>query len=414
MRQCVSQPLQPGFQTGQRSSLRGELERLGLVEAAAIGHMRSVLPAIQGFLPEEVAAPQNLNLSEVRRVLAGLHQREHDRLDEILPRISRRTRETLTATYRVGRLSIADSANSSLDPFAKFLCHAEDGDLFECVRIPLENPNRFSVCVSSQIGCALGCVFCRTGQFGLVRNLLAWEIVEQVRLVRRTLPKLGRVTGVVFQGMGEPLANLDAVIRAIRILSDPCGQSVDQKAITVCTAGLPVALRRLTEAKLRVRVGLSIGSARPKLRRSLMPIESRFSLDDSVEALIAHTKATHQSPMLAYTLIRGVNTHPEDAEALRALGLRIGNDSGRMPRLSLIPYNPSGPDDPFSRAGDAEAEEFRLALIGAGFPVVRRYSGGADISAACGQLAVKGQAKRGNPASCPSRATAPTADADTE
>lgn len=352
----------------------------------------TVLPAIQGYLPEEVSTPLGLDPSEVRRVLAGMHQRGQDRLDIALPRISRRTRESLTANYRVGHLTIADSANSSLDPFAKFVCHADDDALFECVRIPLERPDRFSVCVSSQIGCGLGCTFCRTGQLGLTRNLATWEIVEQVRLVRRSLVNNCRITGVVFQGMGEPLANLDAVIRAIRVLSDPCGQSIDQKAITICTAGLPAALQRLTEAKLRVRVGLSIGSARPSVRRELMPIESRFPLDDSIEALIVHTRATHQSPMLAYTMIRGINTHPEDANALRELGLRVGRDSGRMPRLSLIPYNVRGPEDPFSRADEAEAEQFRLALVGAGFPVVRRYSGGTDISAACGQLAAKPRA----------------------
>lgn len=351
-----------------------------------------VLPAIQGFLPDELSSALELNPSEVRRVVASVHQRGDDRLDIARPRISRRTRECLTAAYRVGKLAIVDSAASSLDPFAKFVCHSDDGALFECVRIPLERPGRFSVCVSSQVGCALGCQFCRTGQGGLIRNLDAWEIVEQVRLVRRTLGKQERITGVVFQGMGEPLANLDAVIRAIRVLSDPCGQSVDQKAITVCTAGLPNALRRLTEARLRVRVGLSVGSARPELRRRLMPIEARFSLDESVEALIAHAKMTRQSPMLAYTLMHGVNTHPADAEALRDLGLRIGRDSGRMPRLSLIPYNPRGPEDPFSRAEEAEAEQFRLALVDAGFPVVRRYSGGADISAACGQLAARSRA----------------------
>jgi 23S rRNA (adenine2503-C2)-methyltransferase len=354
--------------------------------------MRPVVPAIQGYLPGEVATQQGVNLSEVRHVLAGIHHRGHERLDSVTPRVSRRTRESLTAAYRVGRLTVVDTFTSRLDPFAKFVCHADDGALFETVRVPLEKSGCFSVCVSSQIGCGLGCKFCKTAELGLIRNLSAWEIVEQVRLVRRTLDKGSRITGVVFQGMGEPLANLDAVVQAIRVLSDPCGQSVDQKAITVCTAGLPAALKRLTEAKLRVRVGLSIGSARASLRRDLMPIESSCPLNDSIEALIEHTRATRQSPMLAYTLIRGINTSPEDAEALRELGLRIGSCSGRKPRISLIPYNSRGPDDPFSRADEEEAERFRLDLVGAGFPVVRRYSGGADIGAACGQLAPRGNA----------------------
>jgi 23S rRNA (adenine2503-C2)-methyltransferase len=346
-----------------------------------------VLSAIQAQLPEEVASQLNLNPAEVRRALARVHQRGEDHLAIVSPQISRRTREALAAAYCVGRLNIIDSFNSSLDPFAKFVCGCEDGELFETVRIPLQKAGCYSVCVSSQIGCGCGCRFCKTAELGLVRNLEAWQIVEQVRIVRRTLPQGSRLTGVVFQGMGEPLANLEAVIRAIKVLSDPCGQCIDQKAITVCTVGLPAALRRLAQAKLRIRVGLSIGSARPELRRTLMPIEARCPLRESVEALIDYTRGARQSPMLSYTLIKGVNTHPEDAHALRELALKIGADSGRMPRLSLVPYNSRGPEDPFRRADEDEAESFRLSIAAAGFPVVRRYSGGADISAACGQLA---------------------------
>lgn len=358
-----------------------------------------MLPVVQACLPEEVAETLDLKPSEVRRVFAGVHQRGHDTLDRITPLVSRRTRETLSSSFRIGRLILEDTANSSLDPFARWVLRAEDGALIETVRIPLEKPGRFSVCVSSQVGCGLGCTFCSTGQMGLVRNLAAWEIVEQVRLVRRTLQPGARITGVVFQGMGEPLANVDAVVEAIRVLSDPCGQSIDQKAITVCTAGLAAGLRRLAQARLRVRVGLSIGSARPALRRQLMPIESRVPLEHAVAELIEYTKLTRRAPMLSYTLIHGVNTQPEDATALGALCRQIADLSGRMPRLSLVPYNRRGPDDPFRRADEHEAEAFRLALSTGGFPVVRRYSGGADIGAACGQLASSVRAGSVQPAS---------------
>jgi 23S rRNA (adenine2503-C2)-methyltransferase len=187
--------------------------------------------------------------------------------------------------------------------------------------------------------------------------------------------------------MGEPLSNLDAVIRAVQILSEPCCQSVDQKAMTICTCGLPLGITRLKEAKLRVRIGLSIGSARSDCRKVLMPVETRFSLRETLDALVDYTRDSGQSPMLAYTLLSGVNCHPEDADALRQFALELGERSGRRPRVSLIPYNPIGPADPFRRASEEEAESFRLQLISAGFPVVRRYSGGSDIDAACGQLA---------------------------
>lgn len=363
-------------------------------------HMGLVRPRIQAFLPEEIAAAHDLPLREVRKLLSAIHQRRLDRLDQPMPQISRRTRELLDATYSVGQLTVVDTANSSLDPFTRLVLRAADGALLETVRIPLEKPARFSVCVSSQVGCGLGCAFCKTAQLGFVRNLEAWELVEQVRAVRNTLPAGARITGVVFQGMGEPLANLEAVVRAVRVLSDPCGQSIDQKAITVCTAGVAPSIRKLTEARLRVRVGLSIASARPALRRTLMPIEARIPLGEAVAALIEHTRACKRTPMLSYTLIQGVNTHPEDAAALVGLCQKIGEATGRQPRLSLVPYNSRGAEDPFRRADDAEAEAFRLALVAGGFPVVRRYSGGADIGAACGQLAALARAQLPESASC--------------
>ncbi|HEY5959246.1 MAG TPA: RNA methyltransferase [Polyangiaceae bacterium] len=358
-----------------------------------------MLPAIQACLPEEIAETHGLAVGEVRSMVASIQQRGQS-LGLVSSRISRRTSQCLSESYRIGTLTIAGEANSSLDPFAKYLTRAEDGALIETVRIPLEKQGCFSVCVSSQVGCGLGCRFCKTAQLGLLRNLEAWEIVEQVRLVRANLPPQGRITGVVFQGMGEPLANLEAVVQAIRVLSHPCGQSVDQKAMTVCTAGLPGPIRRLTQARLRIRIALSVGSARPSKRGELMPIDARFPLSQTVDAIIEHALITHQAPMLSYTLIHDVNTSPEDAQALRELALHIGASCGRMPRVSLIPYNSQGPGDVFRRASEAEAEEFRLVLADAGFPVVRRYSGGRDINAGCGQLAAMSKWSEAESTSC--------------
>ena len=345
--------------------------------------------AIQGLLPEALAAQIGCKLTEVRRVVAAVHRLDCEDIGAAREQVSKHTRQQLEQNAYVGKLSIEEKQSSQLDPFIKFALRTPDGHLIETVRIPLERQGRFSVCVSSQVGCAIGCRFCKTTQTGLVRNLEAWEIVEQVRVVRQSLPEKSRISGVVFQGMGEPLANLDAVIKAIQILSHPACQGIDQKAMTVCTAGLPQGIRRLKLAKLRVRIGLSIGSAIAERRKTLMPIEERLSLRDAVDALVEYTSGTGQSPMLAYTLLSGVNTTEADAQALRELALEIGQRCGRMPRLSLIAYNPIGGLDPFVRATPEEAEAFRLQLISAGFPVVRRYSGGADIDAACGQLAAR-------------------------
>jgi 23S rRNA (adenine2503-C2)-methyltransferase len=276
---------------------------------------------------------------------------------------------------------------SAIDPFEKLVLALADGELIETVRIPLERAGRMTVCVSSQVGCALACTFCATGRLGLRRNLETWEIVEQVRVVRRTLAAGQRVHGVVFQGMGEPMANLDRVLDAIAVFSEPCAFGIDARAITVCTSGNPAGIRRLAREAPRVRLGLSFGSARPAVRRSLMPIDRAHSLDDVLEAAVEHARTTGLSPMWAMTLLAGVNDSADDARALAERAHAFTTTTGVRPRISLLAYNPIGGDDPFARASDATMTAFRGVLADAGLASHRRYSGGSDIAAACGQLA---------------------------
>jgi 23S rRNA (adenine2503-C2)-methyltransferase len=241
--------------------------------------------------------------------------------------------------------------------------------------------------VSSQVGCALACAFCATGRLGLRRNLETWEIIEQVRLVRAGLAPGRRVHGVVFQGMGEPMSNLDRVLDAIAVMQEPCALGIDARAITVCTSGHPGGIRRLAREAPKVRLGLSIGSARPPVRKSLMPIDRAHSLDDVLDAAADHARLTGLAPMWALTLLAGVNDSADDAHALATRARAFATATGITPRLSLIPYNPIGAADPFSRATDAATSAFRTILTDAGLASHRRYSGGADIAAACGQLA---------------------------
>src|SRR5689334_16752898 len=178
--------------------------------------------ALQAVTPARLAELPGVSLAEARKVVAMIHRGE-----PVAPtsHIRRTTAQTVRAAGHVPAISVIAETASQIDPFVKYVCESE-GDRFECVRIPLEHPGRFTVCVSSQVGCALACAFCATGRLGLARNLAAWEIVEQVRIVRAHLrgdrASIARVHGVVFQGMGEPLANLDAVLQAIRVFSEPC------------------------------------------------------------------------------------------------------------------------------------------------------------------------------------------------
>jgi 23S rRNA (adenine2503-C2)-methyltransferase len=301
--------------------------------------------------------------------------------------VRRESREAAVTHGSVPQLVTVERVESRLDPFVKLVLRTPDERLVETVRIPLEKAGRFSVCVSSQVGCALACAFCATGRLGLTRNLETWEIVEQVRIVRATLAAGQRVHGVVFQGMGEPMANLDRVLEAIAVFSEPCAFGIDARAITVCTSGNPSGIRRLAREAPRVRLGLSFGSARPEVRRSLMPIDRAHSLDEVLAAAAEHARTTGLSPMWAMTLLAGVNDGADDARALAERAHAFTTATGVRPRISLLAYNAIGPGDPYARAGDAAMAAFRAVLADAGLASHRRYSGGSDIAAACGQLA---------------------------
>ncbi len=340
--------------------------------------------ALQALTPERLAtAVPGITLAEARKVVAQVHRGE-----PIAPtsHVRRSAAEAVRAAGCVHSLEVVSESRSAIDPFVKYLLAADDGARFEVVRIPLENPERFSVCVSSQVGCALACTFCATGRLGLRRNLEAWEIVEQVRVVRARLTR-GRVHGVVFQGMGEPLANLDAVLAAIAVMTDPCALGIDARAITVCTAGLPSGIRRLAREAPKVRLGISLHAAVPERRRSIMPIARAHDLDELLDASAEHARETGLSPMWAITLLDSINDSVDDARAIAERARCFEAATGRRPRLSIIAYNAIGDDDPYRRSVREAA--YREAL---GMPSHRRYSGGGDVAAACGQLAAQSPA----------------------
>jgi 23S rRNA (adenine2503-C2)-methyltransferase len=340
-----------------------------------------VLP-LQAVTPQALAHALDVPLAEARKIVAAVHR---DHAVETATGVRRVTLDAVRARGHVPSLAVRAVRRSLLDPFVKLALATQDGHVVEAVRIPLERAGRFSACVSSQAGCALACAFCATGRLGLARNLETWEIVEQVRAVRRTLEDRGqRVHGVVFQGMGEPLANVDRVIDAVRVMCDPCALAIDARAITVCTSGLPTGIRRLARELPKVRLGLSLGSARPEVRRGLMPIDAAHSLDEAIDAVEEHARTTGLAPMWAVTPLAGVNDTDDDARALGERTRRFVARTGVRPRVSVVPYNAIGGEDPFSR-GDVSGFVERLAAHGVHAHV--RYSGGSDVAAACGQLA---------------------------
>lgn len=342
------------------------------------------------MLPEELGAAMNahgiaLRADEARRVFA--HAVGRGRSVESLPRLRASVREAVAEATSAPRLEVVERATDD-DGFVKWLLRSPDGAISEAVRIPLEREGRYSICLSTQVGCAMGCDFCATGRLGLTRNLAAWEMVAAFAEVRRATTE-GRITSAVFMGQGEPFHNYDAVIQAARILSHPNGGAIAQKAITISTVGLVPQIRRYTAEGHRYRLIVSIHSADPDKRRRLLPVAGRHDLDDLLAAVAAHARATGQPVPLAWTLMGGVNDGIDEVAALKR---RIGD----LPVIvNLIDVNDARPDG-YRRASPEALEAFRDALAQAGLPMRRRYSGGRERHAACGMLAARrGASARG-------------------
>ena len=304
--------------------------------------------------------------------------------------LSARMGETIRQAVIIPNLTMVGKVVSSGDEFARYVFRGDGPEPFEAVRIPLlHRPDdlKYIVCVSSQVGCAMGCAFCCTGRMGFLRDLATWEIVDQVIKIQADSPH--PVRGVVFMGMGEPLLNYDAVIRAARILSESCGMAISGKAITLSTAGIIPGIRRFTAERHPYRLVVSLTSADPLRRRELMPVERTHPTPELMEALRERHAATGERITLAWTLISGVNTGETDARQLAAL------TQGLPVKLDLIDVN--DPSGRFESPSPSELDAFRDALrTHLAAPVARRYSGGKDIHAACGMLAgtalVTGQA----------------------
>jgi len=259
------------------------------------------------------------------------------------------------------------------DRASKFGFHTADAHLIETVLIP--HPNRNTVCVSSQIGCRYRCHFCATGKQGLTRNLTAGEIVEQVvRVQQAVIPQ--RTGNVVFMGMGEPLENYEAVIRAVRLLNHPWGLHIAARHIAISTCGLPDQIRRLAGERLQVALAISLHAATDELRNRLVPVNRKYPLAELMSAAREYVDRTGRKVTFEWVVAPGLNDTPAQARAL-ARSLR------RMQAMvNLIPHNPPEADKP--DPGPALAFAQRLRHLG--LEVAVRRSRGADVLGACGQL----------------------------
>jgi 23S rRNA (adenine2503-C2)-methyltransferase len=293
--------------------------------------------------------------------------------------LARDLRERLAGEWRTRALETVRLQRSS-DGTRKAMLRASDGAVLESVLIP--DDDRTTLCISTQVGCALACSFCATGAMGFTRNLTTAEIVDQVCRMREALGPGERITNVVFMGMGEPLLNLPAVLRAIRILMHPRAFDLAGRRITVSTAGLVPKIRPLLE-DAPVNLAVSLHATTDALRDELVPLNRRFPLEVLLGELRSLEAISARRPVFfEYTLLADVNDAPADAERLLRL-LR-----GLPSKVNVIPVNPH-PGSPYRAPGPEATDLFLGILSRGGMTVTLRRSRGADIDAACGQLAAR-------------------------
>jgi 23S rRNA (adenine2503-C2)-methyltransferase len=286
-------------------------------------------------------------------------------------------RTRLRERFKAG-LPVIDSYFDSLDGTRRYLLQLEDGRTVETVLMPEEN--RDTICISSQVGCPVDCQFCLTAQMGIERNLTAGEIVGQILLVaaeHRLDPRSAQLN-VVMMGMGEPLLNLDNVLKASRILLDPAGVGMSARRITVSTAGIIPKIAEFAREPNRPKLAVSLNASTQEQREKLMPITRKWRLADLLEACRAYPLRPWDKLTFEYVLLRGVND--SDADARRVVRLLASINC----KLNLIAWNP-GPGIAYERPDDARVAAFQ-AIVRRSLPCFIRKPRGLDIYAACGQL----------------------------
>ena len=309
---------------------------------------------------------------QVRRWIFGKQASGFDEMTDL----SRPLRERLAETARI-TAPVCEEMLEAEDGTRKMLWRLEDGGRVESVLI--RERDHHTLCVSSQVGCAMNCRFCRTAKLGLTRNLTSAEIIDQVIGAGRLLPEGGRLTNLVFMGMGEPLANRANLVKALGVLTEPGLMGFSRRHLSVSTVGLVPELPRLAEA---VTIGLtvSVNAADDKTRDRLMPINKKYNMAALHKALAAYPLPRGRRITIAYVLLAGVNDREKDARNLMAWlhGLRV--------KVNLIPFN-AWEGSEFEEPGEESVQRFAEMLVSKNYTVIVRRSKGRDVGAACGQLA---------------------------
>ncbi len=330
--------------------------------------------ALEAYCRQARLDPQHL-----RRLRNAFYKRGQT-AEEALRELPADKRETFARSVPFHALELHSRHDSALDGASKLIFRTPPGLLLESVILRIAS-GRTSLCVSSQVGCAARCAFCATGKMGLAANLSEAEILDQVVRANQILAQeKRRLRNLVFMGMGEPFHNEDNLYQALDVLCCPRCFAFSPGRVLVSTVGLPDAMRRFARRFPGVGLALSLHSARPEIRERLVPLARRHPLPELLDALREVTALQGRRVMIEYLLLRNVNDSPEDARALTEYL------SGLPAHVNLIPYNPIDGALDLEGTDSAGRQAFAARVREAGFPVTLRYSLGADVAAACGQL----------------------------
>lgn len=309
-----------------------------------------------------------------KQIYSWLHEKLVDSFEE-MTNLSKALREKLEQSYEIRKVSMLERQISALDGTNKFLFELYDGNVVESVLMRYKHGN--SVCISSQVGCRMGCRFCASTLDGLERNLTPSEMLGQIYEIQKISGE--RVSNIVIMGTGEPLDNYENFVTFIHMISDEHGLNISQRNITVSTCGIIPNMKKLAEENFQITLALSLHGSNQEKRKKLMPVANKYELTDVLEACDYYFKKTGRRITFEYSLVHGVNDTEEDAEEL----IRILKP--RNCHLNLIPVNPIKERD-FEKPTRQHAEKFKNKLEKNGINVTIRREMGSDIDGACGQL----------------------------
>ena len=334
-------------------------------------------PDIRSMDPDELremVRDRGLPAFRAKQLFEWMHVRRVTDYSQ-MTNLPAKLREELAEEYPLTTARVRDRRVSALDGTQKYLFEMPDGALVESVFMRYRFGN--SVCISSQVGCRMGCSFCASTLHGLVRSLTPSEMLEQIYAIMRETGE--PVSHVVVMGMGEPLDNYDNLLRFLRLLTGPEGMHMSQRSVTVSTCGIVPNMYRLAEEGLHITLALSLHAATDEQRRQIMPVAKRYTIAELMDACAAYYRATGRQITFEYSLIKGVNDTDRDAQGLTRLARPL------QAHINLIPVNPVR-ERGFEHPDNAHVQAFKKELEKHGVNVSIRRALGTDIDGACGQL----------------------------